>query len=92
MCVVISQEFSEDVFCVDSLPVFQVCQRLARGVPYSYTLESVYRRIYKDQPEIMHEAEADVRMLFMSAIATPRPFLDAVANQAVPIAQIVKCW
>lgn len=88
----LSQEFSEDVFCVDSLPVFRVCQRIARGVPYSYTLENVYERIYNDRPEIMHEAEADVRMLFLAAIATPGPFLDEVANQAIPIANIDKCW
>ena len=82
------QEFSEDVFCVDSLPVFRVCQRIASGVSYSYTLENVYGRIYNDRPETMHEAEADVRMLFLAAIATPRPFLDEVANHAIPIANI----
>lgn len=88
----IPQDFSEDVFCADSLPVFRTCQRLAPGVPYSYTLESVYRRIYNNQPEVMLEAEADVKMLFWAAAATPRPFLNAVANTAVPIATITKCW
>ncbi|XP_046647706.1 three-prime repair exonuclease 1-like [Daphnia pulicaria] len=88
----VGMDFSEDVFCADSLPVFRTCQRLAPGVPYSYTLENVYKRIYNNQPELMHEAEADVKMLFWAAAATPRPFLNAVANTAVPIATINKCW
>jgi hypothetical protein len=58
----------------------------------SLKLNEIYQRIYKKKPETLHEAEADVKMLFLSAIATPQEFLNSVDRNAVPLKKIPKCW
>ncbi len=58
----------------------------------SLKLNEIYQRIYKKKPETLHEAEADVKMLFLSAIASPQEFLNSVDRNAVPLKKIPKCW
>ncbi len=58
----------------------------------TFKLEDVYERVYGEKPEMSHVAEADVLALLLSAIATPVEFLNAVDIDAVPLANIKKCW
>lgn len=101
-CLFSSKGFPQDVYCADSLEIFGLLQGISTGPPKakkmrktkatSLKLNEIYQRIYKKKPETLHEAEADVKMLFLSAIATPQEFLNSVDRNAVPLKKIPKCW
>ncbi|KAI9555225.1 hypothetical protein GHT06_017740 [Daphnia sinensis] len=96
------EKFPQDLYCADSLKIFGLLQGISTDPPKakrvrktksnSLRLNEIYQRIYKKKPETLHEAEADVRMLFLSAIAAPEEFLKAVESNAVPLTSIPKCW
>ena len=63
-----------------------------KRVRLSFALKAVYQRIYGCDPEELHEAEADVKTLLLSAIAMPNEFMEAVDSNAKPFALIDKKW
>ncbi|KAK4022578.1 hypothetical protein OUZ56_008037 [Daphnia magna] len=96
------EKFPQDLYCADSLKIFGLLQGISTDLPKpkkmrktksnSLRLNEIYQRIYKKKPETLHEAEADVRMLFLSAIADPEEFLKAIESNAVLLTSIPKCW
>lgn len=58
----------------------------------SYRLEAIYQRALNQIPESAHHAEADVKMLMLSAASCSSRFLEKVDSNAKPFASVKKLW
>lgn len=57
-----------------------------------YKLGAIYHRIFDEQPETSHHAEADVKMLMLAAGSFSSRFLDKLDARAKPFANVRKLW